>query len=244
MIKKFFYTFTLISAFSFAQVGINTEDPKATLHINGNNSNNPDASTGIIIPRVTNNPSSGNEKGQLIFNITDNKFYFWDGSQWAPISSSSGGVTNTIINSSLNGKFADSRGHNPITVTQTDRAEKVIPITNLTFNLSKRTAVSFFSTVSFKGTSSAFSPLFKLKISKTGGGSITGGELIDQTTNTFLSDGISQIMGSLPLMGIKELDPGTYEISVTAYYNSCCSFDFTYSTGGNDTPVSVLVQYH
>lgn len=231
---KLFYGIIFASTFGFAQVGINTETPRATLHIE-KNAQSSDSSTGIIIPRVSTNPSTGNEQGQLIFNTNHNSFYFWDGTKWMPISSQSGTPT---VNSNLNAKFADSRNSNGVTITNSSK-EAVIPGAKIEFSLTKKTPVQFYSTANFKGTSSAFSPLFKLKLTKSDGTT----EIIDQSSNTFLSDGISQFLGNLPLMTIKELQAGNYSVEVVAYYNTCCGFDFTYSTGGNDTPVSVLIQY-
>ena len=83
----------LLFSISFAQVGINTSDPnKATvLDINSN-------AKGILIPRLTDAERDANladndplttgvvnpslTAGTLIFNTTENRFEFWDGTVW------------------------------------------------------------------------------------------------------------------------------------------------------------------
>lgn len=237
IIKKILYGVILTSSMvSFAQVGINTENPRATLQIDVKNTTNPDASTGILIPRVSSNPAQGNENGQLIYNTTSNAFYFWNGTNWLPISSQS-----TITNSNLNYKYADSRQSNAIEISNSS-PETPISGATIEFTLDGEKPVQFHSTVNFSGTSSAFVPLFKLKLTSLSSGNNTE-EIIDQVSNTFLSDGISTYYGNLSLMTIKSLPAGTYKAEVIAYFNNCCDFDFVYNVGGNNTPVSLLIQY-
>ncbi|MCB4234808.1 hypothetical protein LDL59_06000 [Kaistella anthropi] len=97
MMKKFTLGVAfMLSAISFAQVGINTTDPnKATvLDINSN-------AKGILIPRLTDAERDANlsdndpltipptgvanpslTAGTLIYNTTANRFEFWDGTVW------------------------------------------------------------------------------------------------------------------------------------------------------------------
>ncbi len=98
------FTFIYFAFLSFtisAQVGINTNDPKVTLQIEGaNNLGAVSSEDGILVPRVTDLVSNGIENGQLIFLnndilssgvnpvITQAKgFYFWniDKTAWTPI---------------------------------------------------------------------------------------------------------------------------------------------------------------
>lgn len=234
-IKKILYGVILTSSMmSFAQVGINTENPRATLQIDVKNTTSPDSSTGILIPRVSSNPAQGNENGQLIYNTTDNAFYFWNGTSWLPISSQS-----TITNSNLNYKYADSRQSSAIEINNSS-SETPVSGTAIEFTLNGEKPVQFHSTVNFSGTSSAFAPLFKLKITNITNSAV---EVIDQVSNTFLSDGISKYYGNLSLMTIKNLSAGKYKVEVIAYFNNCCNLDFIYNVGGSDTPVSLLIQY-
>lgn len=229
-IRKIYFGALLISVMGFAQVGINTEEPQVTLQIDANSKE--DASkTGILIPRVENNPATGKANGQLIYNTTNNQFYYWNGTTWLPITSNT--------NSALNSQFADSRASSVITM---NNSSTEMPITgaSLNFTLDGEKSVQFYSTVNFAGVSSAFAPLFKLKLTNTVTNTV---EIIDQASNTFLSDGLSTYYGNLPLMTIKKLVAGTYKVEVIAYYNTCCNYDFTYKVGGNDTPVSLLIQY-
>ncbi|QAR30307.1 hypothetical protein EQP59_02490 [Ornithobacterium rhinotracheale] len=216
-----------------AQVGINTEQPKATLDVVVKDPDNPETSAGVLVPRVSKNPESGNEKGQLIFNTTSNQFYFWDGTKWAPIAS------NAEIATAGTSYFADTKNSTPISLDQ-NSSETLVPQTAIEFSLAKEQEVQFTSTVNFKGRSSAFAPLFKLKLTKT---DASTEEIIDKVSNTFLSDGISDYYGNLQLLSIKKLPAGSYKAEIVAYYNNCCDFNFIYEVGGAETPVSLLIQY-
>lgn len=71
----------------YAQVGINTKNPAATLHIEPSSSASPTGKDGIIVPKVQNLPSVNPSRlGQFIFlenNATlADGFYYWDGSSW------------------------------------------------------------------------------------------------------------------------------------------------------------------
>lgn len=98
-----FYIFYLIglSCSSFAQVGINTSSPEATLDIRGkNDTGNAGVAVpgvvhgkdGILVPRVTALNVNGTVNGQLVYLINNsgiyNKgFYYWDGiSSWVGLS--------------------------------------------------------------------------------------------------------------------------------------------------------------
>ncbi|MDY3525310.1 hypothetical protein PG310_06380 [Riemerella anatipestifer] len=237
--KKHLFSLFLIttSTAAFSQVGINTENPKATLDIVTKNPDSPDSSAGILIPRVSQNPNSGNEKGQLIFNTTENRFLFWDGaSSWVPISQGGPSASPAAQNYAY---FTDTRSSSVISVTQ-GSAETVIPSTTVQFTLNESRQVQFNGTVNFKGRSSAFAPLFILKLTKIADST---SEILDKASNTFLSDGITDYYGNMQLLAIKQLPAGSYKAEIIATYNTCCNFNFTYEVGGSDTPVSLLVQY-
>jgi hypothetical protein len=79
--------------FSSAQVGINTDTPLATMHIESSDEENPMNTDGILIPRVTAlNMTDTKEKGLLVFLDYENPatpevekgFYWWDGTTWRP----------------------------------------------------------------------------------------------------------------------------------------------------------------
>lgn len=225
-----------VSLSAYSQVGINTNDPRATLHIVPKDSDNPDSSAGILIPGVSKNPVKGNEKGQLIFNTTENRFLFWDGASWVPISQ---GGTSASPAAQNHAYFTDTRSTSAITVNQ-NSSESLIPNTAVEFTLNAQTNVQFSATINFKGRSSAFAPLFILKLTNTADST---SEIIDKASNTFLSDGITDYYGNMQLLAIKQLPAGSYKAEIVATYNTCCNFNFTYEVGGSDTPVSLLVQY-
>lgn len=75
-----------ISNFLFSQVGINIDDPKATLHIEPYSITNPSQKDGILIPKSNDFPTNPTKKGHMIF-IENNPsladgFYYWDGIDW------------------------------------------------------------------------------------------------------------------------------------------------------------------
>lgn len=104
--KKLFILGTImVSAFSYSQVGIGTENPHATLDIVATGDNN--ATDGILIPRLTraeltnkgNALYTSNQIGTMIYisdvsggdvilsrvNILTTGFYFFDGSLWQKV---------------------------------------------------------------------------------------------------------------------------------------------------------------
>ncbi|WBX95542.1 hypothetical protein [Chryseobacterium gambrini] len=116
------YIFYLIglSCSSFAQVGIHTSSPQASLDIRGKNDTGTlgvavpgvvDAVDGILVPRVTALNVNGTVNGQLVYLIANsgsfNKgFYYWDGvASWVGLggSGTAGDLTNdAFINDNTN----------------------------------------------------------------------------------------------------------------------------------------------
>mgnify|MGYP001134223218 CR=1 FL=1 len=75
----------LTSIFSFAQVGINTETPASSLHVEPTSISSPTGTDGILIPKVKLFPVA-QAKGQTVFlfqhaTLPDG-FYYWDGTSW------------------------------------------------------------------------------------------------------------------------------------------------------------------
>ena len=108
--KRFilFFGFSILVLSIQAQVGINTEDPKAVLDIKAINSINPAFTDGILIPRIQNFPVSQptvDQHGLLVFlassvGLNPNGFYYWDAdnSAWVYIQTKQTGWS-TIGNS-------------------------------------------------------------------------------------------------------------------------------------------------
>ena len=75
----------LVNSFVYAQVGINVENPKATLDIGAIDINTPTNSEGLLIPRINDFPSTDptvDQDGMMVF-ITGNGaplkgIYYWD----------------------------------------------------------------------------------------------------------------------------------------------------------------------
>ena len=67
------------------QVGINTVNPLTTLDVVHKTPASPANDAGIAFPQVSNLPSSGVQAGQMVYNITDNYLYFFNGTTWSPI---------------------------------------------------------------------------------------------------------------------------------------------------------------
>ncbi len=93
IIKQFLLAGVLVASWTYAQtgkVGINTDDPKATLHIDPSSATAPTGTDGILVPTIsafpTTNPTRVNElvylKGHAA--LADS-FYYWDGNRWTPI---------------------------------------------------------------------------------------------------------------------------------------------------------------
>ncbi|MBD0831483.1 tail fiber domain-containing protein [Aestuariibaculum sediminum] len=88
----------LFSVKLFAQVGVNTTDPKTLLDVRATNDDGTTqgavtASDGLLVPRVASLGVSGTENGQLVFLVADNGgftkgFHFWNGTVWNPVSGS------------------------------------------------------------------------------------------------------------------------------------------------------------
>lgn len=85
IINCFIVAFLLLSSVSYAQVGINTTDPNATLDIRSTNQATPDNNDGILIPQMDNFPTTNptaNQDGMLVFvtgnSVPNRGFYYWD----------------------------------------------------------------------------------------------------------------------------------------------------------------------
>ena len=127
MKKEILTIFVLISAISFAQVGINTDAPKATLDI-VRNLTDPSKPDGIIAPRISGDSLSSKDilytaeqTGTIVYvtsgvavqtartiNVTAAGYYYFDGTVWINMSSpvsvtADNGLTKTGNNIQLGG---------------------------------------------------------------------------------------------------------------------------------------------
>jgi len=110
-----------VNSFAFAQIGINTTEPKSTLHIDSKNATGTSGvAEGILIPRVDrqraqsmtqvpistllyiNEATAGTQTGTAAKNIDETGYYTFDGNFWVKINSD-----NDIYNT--NGTLTDNR---------------------------------------------------------------------------------------------------------------------------------------
>lgn len=122
--KYFIIAAAVFPIMLFSQLGINTNNPKATFDINPNSTDGSKAE-GFIAPRLTGDQVKAadsryteDQLGTLIFatsavstvtpgskteNITAAGYYFYDGNKWLKVASSAGAVYNGSTSINLNG---------------------------------------------------------------------------------------------------------------------------------------------
>ena len=113
MKKLIFIAILIVSTTTTAQVGINTTDPQSTLDITAKNTGTPESTDGILIPRISNFPTTNpgtNQQSMLVY-LTTNRtniningtpqdydlgFYYWDNTvtNWIPFTGDAGWRTN------------------------------------------------------------------------------------------------------------------------------------------------------
>jgi hypothetical protein len=108
----------------FAQVGIGTTTPKATLEIKSTNETAPASTDGILIPKINNFPATNptaNQHGMLIwYSNTTNPalegFYYWNHTQtkWIPLFSSEKGWSLTGNASTTDDHFVGTTDDKPL----------------------------------------------------------------------------------------------------------------------------------
>lgn len=124
MIKKLFPALLLVGSFSYAQIGINNENPSATLDITGNPAD-PAKFDGIIAPRITGTQLRAknyttSQNGAVVFvtqedtspagqtvDVTASGYYYFDGSSGKWIKLLSAAATQKIKSMSSGTVAAD-----------------------------------------------------------------------------------------------------------------------------------------
>ncbi|WP_336732654.1 hypothetical protein [Chryseobacterium sp. VD8] len=124
MIKKLFPALLLVGSFSYAQIGINNENPSATLDITGNPAD-PAKFDGIIAPRITGTQLraknyTSSQNGAVVFvtqedtspagqtvDVTASGYYYFDGSSGKWIKLLSAAATQKIKSMSSGTVAAD-----------------------------------------------------------------------------------------------------------------------------------------
>lgn len=128
----------LMPILGMAQVGINTDNPVVSLHIEPSSKTNPRSTDGILIPKIKNFPvQNPTVKGMLVFleghSTLPNNFYFWDGSRWVPFLTAVNKTFDETVhsfngtgftNGYLNFSSANSKSPFPITDNRTITIQK------------------------------------------------------------------------------------------------------------------------
>ena len=89
MKKIIFISIILYPFLMVSQVGIGTTDPKSLLDIKVLNISNPTNEDGILIPRISDFPTTdptADQNGMLIYHTGNKNFYYWENSaqKWLP----------------------------------------------------------------------------------------------------------------------------------------------------------------
>ncbi len=90
---------------SYAQIGVNTSNPQATLDVTASSSSSPSNSDGLLVPRIdafpASNPTSS-QNGMMVYLTTtdgdnDPGFYYWDNDNttWTTLGSGGSGASTT-----------------------------------------------------------------------------------------------------------------------------------------------------
>lgn len=185
MKKTIFIMFFLSLTSLYSQnMGVNTETPKATLHIEPTSKSNPNGADGILIPRLADFPGNGVEEGQLIYlkdHATEKEgFYFWDGTTWVwfinnydrtidktTYVASGSGYTGTGINRKVNFSRIEAFDTTGFSVSNND----------ITIGKSGRYLLTFTTSVKRTGTTTPFKQanfLYVLYVNGSELSSITG----------------------------------------------------------------------
>ncbi len=81
----FLILFLFCGTITYSQIGIGTNDPQATLDVREADPNAPTSGAGISVPQVSVLPARGNRNGQIVFNTTKNRYYYFEGTTWVPL---------------------------------------------------------------------------------------------------------------------------------------------------------------
>lgn len=89
---KLLIAFIFFTNICMGQIGIDTPDPQATLHVFNKSLGTSSPFTGIAFPQVNTLAPNGAREGQVVFLTTNSKYYFWDGTNWKVLDNTSGSV--------------------------------------------------------------------------------------------------------------------------------------------------------
>ncbi len=134
---------------AYAQVGINTTTPQATLHVSESSSSSPNGMDGILVPTVSNFPTTNpTSEGNLIHlrkvsgvstTTSPDGFYYWKDGQWIQILTR---VTATYTSSSI--YCAYGQGYEGQANVPNNEYRKIL-FTNLVYDASKELPGNLFT---------------------------------------------------------------------------------------------------
>lgn len=140
------YTAPTDGAIIEGQVGIGTNNPnaKSALDVYATDK-------GVLLPRLTTAQATAlgatlntTHKGLLIFNITDNRTAYWDGTQWKAVGEGAGGPPSGVAGGDLTGNYPNPTiANNAVTstkildgtITNADLASPAVDLTTKVFNV-------------------------------------------------------------------------------------------------------------
>ncbi len=235
--KKFLLLFWLcnVAIYVNGQVGIGTNEPKSALDIKSTTS-------GILIPRLTGEQvlaaTVGTEQqGMLVYAtstsgvITSTGFWYYNGASWQNIGvgTGSGGSSQTIIYSETSGTE----------ITVTESAEELILSESI--SLSAVSTLTMEGVINVKSSNQSIVPELRLEIKDSSDNVV----LTKTVRKGMITTPTVQLQDDLGIYAIeKDLQSGTYTVSLYASQPSCCNVSgLSYVTGGSDTVSFMKITY-
>ncbi len=217
------------------QVGIGTDEPKSALDIKSTTS-------GILIPRLTGEQvlaaTVGTEQqGMLVYAtstsgvITSTGFWYYNGASWQNIGvgAGSGGSSQTVVYSETSGTE----------ITVSESTEKLILSESI--RLSSVSTLTMEGVVNVKSSNQSIVPELRLEIKDSSDKVV----FTKTVRKGIITTPTVQLQDDLGIHAIeKDLQAGTYKVSLYASQPSCCNVSgLSYVTGGSDTVSFMKIIY-
>lgn len=221
-----------------AQIGIGTESPKATLHLEPENPSTPTGKDGFLIPKLNELPLSGVAKGHMIFlennlSLSDG-FYYWDGINWSSylIDNFDRTYDKSIYvatGTGYSGSGILERSVNLNTLKANDISGFSISGNNITIGKSGNYLISFNSALK-KSSSPGYRAIYTYRIKKGSSVLLTTSNSIPNEATTATSVALSGIVqlstGDIISVTIQKDDEGNVDNTYTGYGTNCLTFTY------------------